>query len=116
MSIFKIDRKNRQKLQIILAEKKRNKSTFKIFPFEVELSNSQDPDLPERDLDEAGRKKALHGLYDCRDSNNNSALSEAAAGGCGDVVRFVMSESYDFEMLSLFGFKESQLLNCNVVM
>lgn len=31
-------------------------------------------------LDEAKKKQALHGLYDSRDSNNNSALSEAAAG------------------------------------
>lgn len=48
--------------------------------FENELNNTHDPDLPEKNLDETEKKKALYNLIDCRDSNNNSALSEAAAG------------------------------------
>ena len=59
-----------------------NLEELKVFinEFQRELdTSSTDGDEGEK-YDEATKKKALHGLIDCRDSNENSALSEAAAG------------------------------------
>ncbi len=68
---------------------------FLIADFEKELNEigTEDDDRPK--LDEAKKKQALHGLIDCRDSNNNSALSEAAAGGSVEVCLFLLSRNAD---------------------
>lgn len=37
-----------------------------------------------------------HQLVECRDANSNSPLSEAAAGGSADTIRFVSYDLYIF--------------------
>ena len=41
-------------------------------------------------LDPARRKQAIHSLIECKDSNNNTALSEASSGGASEVVKFLI--------------------------
>ncbi len=68
---------------------------FLIAEFETELNEIGTEDDHRPKLDEAKKKQALHGLIDCRDSNNNSALSEAAAGGSAHVCKFLLSKNAD---------------------
>lgn len=67
---------------------------FLITEFENELNAiGADGDGAEK-LDEAKKKQALHGLIDCKDSNNNSALSEAAAGNLTINLLISILENY----------------------
>jgi ankyrin repeat protein len=54
-------------------------------------------------LDEAKRKEAHVSLIDCKDKNNNSALSEAASGGSADVVKFLLKGNADPNSRGMFG-------------
>lgn len=69
---------------------------FLIGDFERELDS--DPKI-----DPARRKKLLQSeLIDCKDSNNNTALSEAAAGGSAEVIRFLLSRNADVNSRGAF--------------
>lgn len=57
----------------------------------------------EEKLDSGKRKQALLSLIDCKDSNNNSALSEATAGGSAETVRFLLSHNADPNSKGAFG-------------
>jgi hypothetical protein len=55
-------------------------------------------------LDETQRARIVHTtLIECKDSNNNSALSEAAAGGSAQVVRFLVEKQADPNSRGAFG-------------
>ncbi|RMZ98042.1 hypothetical protein BpHYR1_024880 [Brachionus plicatilis] len=62
---------------------------FIVSDFEREL------DSMEEKFDPGKRKQAILNLIDCKDSNNNSALSEAAAGGSAEVCKFLLSNNAD---------------------
>ncbi|CAF0858054.1 unnamed protein product [Brachionus calyciflorus] len=70
---------------------------FIIGDFEKEL------DGMEEKLDSGKRKQALLNLIDCKDSNNNSALSEASAGGSPEVCKFLLSNNADPNSKGAFG-------------
>lgn len=61
---------------------------FIIKDYENEL-NSNDK------LDSVQKRRQILNLIDCRDSNNNSALSEAAASGSSDVVLYLILNGAD---------------------
>lgn len=62
---------------------------FIISDFEREL------DSMEEKVDVGKRKQAILNLIDCKDSNNNSPLSEASAGGSAEVCKFLLSNNAD---------------------
>lgn len=62
---------------------------FIISDFEQELNSM------EVKFDAGKKKQAILNLIDCKDSNNNSALSEAAAGGSAEVCRFLLTNNAD---------------------
>jgi hypothetical protein len=57
----------------------------------------------DKSLDNARKKQAILALYDCKDMNGNSALSEAAAGGDADVCKFLLSQNADPNSRGAFG-------------
>lgn len=74
---------------------------FLISDLEKELNSMNNEN--EEKLDEAKKKLVILALIDCRDMNNNSALSEAAAGGNGDVVKFLLSNNAEPNSKGAFG-------------
>lgn len=54
-------------------------------------------------IDEGKRKQAVLSLIDCRDKNNNTPLSEAAAGGNSDVVKFLLTHKANPNSRGMFG-------------
>ena len=76
---------------------------YLIADLEKEIDMLNNDDEQEVKLDAAKQKQAKHALIDCRDSNGNSALSEAAAGGGPDVVRFLLEHNADVNSKGNFG-------------
>ena len=74
---------------------------FLIGDLEKELNSINNEN--EEPLDNSKKKQAILNLIDCRDMNNNSALSEAAAGGSGEVVKFLLSSNADPNSKGAFG-------------
>jgi hypothetical protein len=54
-------------------------------------------------IESAQRKKAIMTLIECHDANKNSALSEAATGGSGEVVRFLIKSNANVNSRGHFG-------------
>ena len=74
------------------------KLEFLISDLQKELNNTSSPQL-----DEARRKRIVRNLIDSKDSNNNTALSEAAAGGSAQVVKFLLEMNADPNSRGAFG-------------
>lgn len=74
---------------------------FLISDLEKELNSMNNEN--EEPLDNSKKKQTILNLIDCRDMNNNSALSEAAAGGSGEVVKFLLSSNADPNSKGAFG-------------
>jgi hypothetical protein len=73
---------------------------FLINDLEKELETAQRDD---KSIDEAKKKQAIIMLIDCKDSNNNTALSEAAAGGSAEVCKFLLTNNADPNSRGAFG-------------
>ena len=54
-------------------------------------------------LDEGKRQVAIMSLIDCKDKNDNTALSEAASGGSAEVVRYLLERNASPNSKGLFG-------------
>jgi hypothetical protein len=75
---------------------------FLISDLEKELDTLAQEDK-KQELDAAKRKQAILGLLDGKDSNGNSALSEAAVGGSVEVIKFLLKSNANPNSRGAFG-------------
>ena len=76
---------------------------FLISDLEKELASLSHSEENEEPMDSAKKRLIVLALIDCRDMNGNSALSEAAAGGNGDVVKFLLANSAEPNSKGAYG-------------
>lgn len=75
---------------------------FLISDLEKELDQLAEEDKKQQ-LDASKRKQAILGLIDGKDSNDNTALSEAAAGGSIEVIKFLLKNNANPNSRGAFG-------------